>query len=154
MTVLSAQTIRRLNIVSPFAERSTHLGLTYGLGPAGYDIRIRDSVAVRAGMNTLACSIEHFNIPNDVLGTLCDKSSLARLGLQVQNTVLEPGWRGYLTLELTYAPKMALWGSLVLHAGQPIAQVIFHRLDEPTEQPYEGKYQDQAADPQDAIYEF
>ena len=40
MTVLSGQTIRRLGIVTPFAERTSDGGVTYGLGPAGYDLRI------------------------------------------------------------------------------------------------------------------
>jgi deoxycytidine triphosphate deaminase len=36
----------------------------------------------------------------------------------------------------------------------PIAQAVFHPLDEPTDQPYEsGKYQDQKRGPQAALYE-
>jgi dCTP deaminase len=31
----------------------------------------------------------------------------------------------------------------MISAGDPIGQMIFHVLDEPTEQPYSGKYQDQ-----------
>lgn len=37
---------------------------------------------------------------------------------------------------------------IVLRQG--IAQVVFHRLDEPAEQPYAGKYQDQEQGPQGA----
>jgi hypothetical protein len=37
--------------------------------------------------------------------------------------------------------------------GCPIAQIIFHILDEPTEAPYEGKYQDQRSGPVPAIFE-
>ena len=40
-------------------------------------------------------------MPSDVLGQVCDKSTWARRGVAVQNTIIEPGWRGYLTVELT-----------------------------------------------------
>ena len=40
MTVLSGQTIQRLGILDPCAERTSEHGLTYGLSPAGYDLRI------------------------------------------------------------------------------------------------------------------
>jgi hypothetical protein len=39
---------------------------------------------------------------------------------------------------------------LRLRRGDPIAQIVFHRLDEPTVSPYRGKYQDQAQGPQKA----
>lgn len=64
----------------------------------------------------------------------------------MQNTVIEPGWRGHLTLELT----MHGYDVLDLPRGCGIAQVVFHFLDEETEMPYDGKYQDQQAGPQEA----
>jgi dCTP deaminase len=60
--------------------------------------------------------------------------------------VIEPGWSGYLTLELTNHGHDALdilW-------GDPIAQIVFHWLDHATDQPYNGKYQDQKRGPQPA----
>jgi len=89
-------------------------------------------------------------MPDDLLGVVHDKSSWARRGLTVQNTVIEPGWRGFLTLELTYHGD----ADLALHQGDPIAQIVFHRLDMATVQPYDGKYQDQAPGPQEAIEEI
>jgi deoxycytidine triphosphate deaminase len=44
-----------------------------------------------------------------------------------------------------------LW-PLRIPAGSGIAHVVFHRLEAPTEQPYEGKYQNQGEN-QDAIFE-
>ena len=44
MTVLSGQTIRRMGVFTPFFERTVHNGMTYGLGPAGYDVRIDQQV--------------------------------------------------------------------------------------------------------------
>lgn len=80
-------------------------------------------------------------MPIDLLGRVADKSTLARRGLAVQNTIIEPGWRGYLTLELSNHGRDAI----EIVAGMPIAQIIFDVLDEPAERPYAGKYQDQRA---------
>jgi dCTP deaminase len=154
MTVLSGQTIRRLGIVTPFVERTSEGGVTHGVGPAGYDLRVNlgdefddgDECVIGPGRFQLAATLEHFTMPDDVLGVIHDKSSWARRGLCVQNTVIEPGWRGYLTLELTNHGLE----HLVLTQGGAIAQVIFHRLDETAEHPYDGKYQDQEAGPQGA----
>ena len=48
MTVLSAQTIRKRGIVTPFCERSVAHGMSYGLSIAGYD-RIAQSLSNRPG---------------------------------------------------------------------------------------------------------
>lgn len=140
--VLSAQTIRVElgSRIRPFAERTVENGMTYGLSCAGYDLRIKDSVILQPGGFELVTTIERFDFPDDILGKLADKSSWARRGVAVQNTVFEPGWRGFPTLEVSNH------GSAVVSilAGSPIAQMVFHRLDAPTDQPYgDGKYQDQ-----------
>lgn len=94
----------------------------------------------------LLSTMERFTMPNDVVGIVHDKSTWARRGLAVQNTVIEPGWSGYLTLEVTNHGHDVIqcWG------GVGIAQIIFHRLDEPTDMPYDGKYQNQERGPQRA----
>lgn len=150
--ILPAQAIRSLCLhhspmIHPFSERTAGVGgVTYGLSPAGYDIRIAGPVDMSkygAREFVLASSIERFDMPDDVIGIVHDKSTFARLGLAVQNTVIEPGWRGHLTLELSYHGN----DRLVIDAGTGIAQVIFHRLEAPTDQPYAGRYQDQDAGP-------
>ena len=155
--VLPAQKIRFLcsgaygqrPMLEPFHERTVANGMTFGLGPAGYDVRIKQRVTLMRGEFVLASTVERFSIPNDVLAKVSDKSTWARRGLAVQNTIIEPGWNGFLTLELTnhgYSP-------IDIEAGSPIAQIIFHQLLEPTELRYEGKYQDQADAPVAAIME-
>jgi dCTP deaminase len=148
VTVLSAQSIRRLGIFQPFHGRSTFAGLSFGLGPAGYDVRVAESIELQPGGFALASIMEHMTMPIDVVGFVHDKSTWARLGLAVQNTVIEPGWNGFLTVELTNHGDRAL----ALRAGMPIAQIVFQRLDEPTELPYHGKYQHQEAGPQPARF--
>jgi dCTP deaminase len=78
-----------------------------------------------------------------VVGIVHDKSSLARRGLAVQNTILDPGWHGYMTLELTNGGHE----QIELPKGSAIAQVVFHMLDHATELPYRGKYQNQERNP-------
>lgn len=150
--ILSAQSIRaRREMIEPFFERTENsYGLTYGLGPAGYDIRLAGDLWIPDGGFRLGSSIEHFNMPDDLIGIVHDKSTWARRGIAVQNTVIEPGWRGYLTLEISNHNSDPTYGQILLSAGQPICQVIFHTLDVPTESPYDGKYQDQAPGPQPA----
>lgn len=143
--ILPAQMILARQPLSPLLPRTEHLGFTHGLSAAGYDVRIAEAIVLFPGDFALASTVEIFDMPDDLLGIVHDKSSWARRGLAVQNTVIEPGWRGHLTLELT-----AHRGDLDVPAGVGIAQVVFHLLAEPTDRPYRGKYQDQAAGPQEA----
>lgn len=158
MTVLSAQAIRRAHIFEPFVERqlNARTGKTFGLGPCTYDVRVEfDNVGAVArrlmwpGRFLLASTIERFTMPNDCVALVCDKSSWARKGLTVQNTIIDPGWGGYLTLELIYHGWRPFW----LHRGAPIAQILVLRLNEMTELPYIGKYQNQRRGPVPPIHE-
>lgn len=148
MTVLSAQAIRALGLVDPCLEayKDEH-GNSAGLSACGYDLTVDKELFLYPGSFTLAAAQQCFNIPNHVMGVVHDKSSLARKGVAVQNTVLEPGWRGFLTLEVTMAPSAL---HMRVAAGAAIAQVVFHFLNAPTELPYNGKYQDQEPGPQRA----
>jgi len=150
--ILSAQSIRLRGVITPFCERQRAHGMTYGLGPAGYDVRVAEAVILAPGGAALASTLEHFDMPKDVLGKVADKSTWARRFLAVQNTVIEPGWRGFLTLELSNHGG-AGGETLVIPAGAPIAQIIFQLLDEATDQPYSGKYQDQERGAVKAIFE-
>lgn len=147
--ILSAQSIRTHGIFTPFHERTKQHGMTFGLGPAGYDVRVAQDLLLAPGKAALASTIEHFEMPNDVLGKVADKSTWARRFLAVQNTIIEPGWRGFLTLELSNHGSE----TLEIAAGMPIAQIILHQLDMPTDAPYAGKYQDQRSGAVAAILE-
>lgn len=147
--ILSAQTIRSLNMIHPFHERTRSLGMTFGLSSCGYDVRVAQNVSLRPKGCKLASTVERFSLPNDVTAQVMDKSSWARQFVTVQNTIIEPGWFGYLTLEIINHSNE----SVLIEAGSPIAQIVFSRLDEPTEQPYGGKYQNQQSGPQPAILE-
>jgi dCTP deaminase len=114
--------------------------MSYGLSHAGYDVRIAESFWLTPDTRfRLASTMERFQMPTNLVGMVHDKSSWARRGLSLFNTVIEPGWHGYLTLELTYHGDE----SIRIEAGMPIAQIVFMQLVEPTESPYTGKYQNQ-----------
>lgn len=134
-------------MIEPFFERTVEAGLTFGLSACGYDIRIAERIHLTPGTFKLASSLEYFDIPFDLRMTIHDKSTWARKGVVVQNTIAEPGWRGYLTLELTN--HSTDW--YVIAPGTPIAQVCFDLLSAVTDQPYKGRYQDQAPGPQPPI---
>ena len=148
MTVLSSQTIRRLRLIAPMCDRTLHedTRTTFGLSSCGYDVRLDQSVTLQSGQFCLASTIEQFRMTDQVVGIVHDKSTWARRGIAVQNTVIEPGWIGYLTLELTNHGR----DLITLPRGTPIAQILFHFLDQATDQPYEGKYQNQERGPQTA----
>lgn len=150
MSVLSHQSIKMSNIFDPFCNRAVHepTDLTYGCGAASYDVRLAKDVYLRKDVVTLASTLERFSMPENVCGVVHDKSSLARAGILVQNTFIDPGWRGYLTLEISYH-WVYPWKDyerkgVQLKEGTPIAQIVLHRLDAHTLKPYDGQYQDQA----------
>ena len=129
---------------------------SHGLSEAGYDIRIKQDIVFRPvhdrmtvngrpGRFTIASAVEEFQMPFDLVGVVHDKSTWARRGLSVFNTVLEPGWEGFLTLELVYHGN----GELIIPAGSGIAQVLFHSTAKLAQ--YDGKYQHQPDHPVAAI---
>src|SRR6266702_5516512 len=142
--MLSSQSIRKrvragtLHIV-PFETRGVCDGRSYGLSSASYDVRLAQDVWLWPFFGRLASIEEYIAMPSDLAAEVKDKSSNARRFVLVQNTFIDTGWRGYLTVELT---RFLPW-PVLLRRGTPIAQLVFHQLDEPTENPYHGKYQDQ-----------
>lgn len=144
--ILSAQTIRKIKPIEPFVERTVQNGMSYGLSIAGYDVRCDQDLVLPAAGFKLASTVERFLMPDDVVGIVHDKSTWARRGIALQNTVIEPGWCGYLTIEITnHSDK-----EIIIQKGDPIAQILFHRTDYPVESPYSGKYQNQESGPQEA----
>ncbi|AYO86095.1 dCTP deaminase [Methylobacterium brachiatum] len=136
------------HVVEPFIERTPINGLSGGLSCAGYDIRTKQGMTLGPGRFALLSTIEHFWMPRDVLGRVADKSTWARRGLAVQNTVIEPDWRGWLTVEVSNHNRHQ---PLIIQAGDPIAQVIFEQMLATPERAYSGRYQDQEDRPVEAI---
>lgn len=90
----------------------------------------------------LAKAVEYFRMPGNVTGLVKDKSTYARCGVHVQNTVIEAGWEGILTLEI----NNHLDRPVILRVNQGIAQVLFEQSDKTCDTSYAargGKYQHQ-----------
>ena len=168
--ILSAQTIRHLcagpyfdrakmfdstrrPLIEPFHDRSVVNGMSFGLSSCGYDVRIAQTIELKPGTFVLGSTMERFALPNDIVGMVCAKSSLARRGISVhEGTVFEPGWEGWATIEIS----MHGHEPFTIREGDPIAQIMFMRLDAPTEQPYPptAKYANQPPRPVPALDEI
>jgi dCTP deaminase len=91
----------------------------------------------------LAETVEHFEIPRNVLAVCLGKSTYARCGIIINVTPLEPEWRGKITLEISNTTPLPA----MIYANEGIAQIIFHANSYGCERSYadkKGKYQDQA----------
>jgi dCTP deaminase len=138
-------------------EKRREHGVSFGLSEAGYDIRVKqdihfdgetvwvDGIHTAMGNFTIASAIEEFQMPHNLVGIVHDKSTWARQGLSVFNTVIENGWCGWLTLELVYHGR----DGLHIPAGAGIAQVVFHETSRFAS--YDGKYMNQPDRPVEAI---
>lgn len=166
--IVNGKSLLKIQPLDPMVPTKTRYGGTsHGLSEAGYDLRIKqditfvkspygDHVIVREpedessetyfGCFCLASTMEKFQMPNFLVANIHDKSTWARQALSVFNTVVEPGWHGWLTLELVYH------GQETLHipAGSGIAQALFTQLSDHSNYG-DGKYQNAGNHPQPAI---
>jgi dCTP deaminase len=89
------------------------------------------------GEFVLGSTRERVRIPEDMVARLEGKSSLGRLGLLIHSTAgyVDPGWDGYLTLELSNVANLPI----TIYPGMKIGQISFFRLSTPAENPYGSK---------------
>jgi dCTP deaminase len=169
--ILPGQEIQRRKLIAPCVEKYKFdlpggLVTSGGMSIASYDVALdQDIILGPSGWRgvlskirscfgigkyhssfSLASTVEKFTMPIDVAGVVHDKSTWARLGIAVQNTYLDPGWKGWLTLEISNNGEQTVH----IPKGCPIAQIVFHVLFKPALNAYEGKYQNQERGPQEA----
>ena len=160
-------------MIEPYEPVQVRDGVSYGQSCAGYDVRLGgifkrpkpgivldphtildtdfdtmtgDYYIIPPNAFILANTVERFIMPQNIVGLALGKSTWARLGLVVNATPLEPGWRGFLTLELSNTGR----NPIRVHAGQGIAQILFSQLTGFPAMTYSrraGKYMDQPAEP-------
>ncbi len=159
-------------MIEPFVERQVREGvISYGLSSYGYDMRVASSFKIFTNVYSaivdpknfspqsfvdvetdvcivppnsfaLARSVEYFRIPPNVLTLCVGKSTYARTGIITNVTPFEPGWEGYVTLEISNTTPLPA----KIYANEGIAQVVFFEGDEQCEVTYadrKGKYQGQ-----------
>lgn len=74
----------------------------------------------------LACSVEKFRIPRNVLAVCVGKSTYARCGIIVNVTPFEPEWEGCVTLEISNTTPLPA----KIYANEGLAQVLFYQSSE------------------------
>lgn len=87
----------------------------------------------------LARSVEYFRMPSNVLGLCLGKSTYARSGIVTNFTPFEPGWHGYVTIEISNTTPLPA----KIYANEGIAQCLFFEGDAPEQGYGDGKYQGQ-----------
>jgi dCTP deaminase len=85
----------------------------------------------------IGSTVERVKLPDNIVGRLEGKSSLARLGLAVHSTAgfFDPGFEGSCTLEFFNMTHR----DILLHPGMKICQMSFLRMDGPASRPYGTK---------------
>ena len=107
------------------------------------------------GEFVLASTLEHIELPDDLVARLEGKSSLGRIGLLIHSTAgyVDPGWKGHLTLELSNVANLPV----TLYYGMKIGQLSYLRLSTPADNLYGSsvlgsKYQGQVEPTASRIY--
>ena len=110
------------------------------------EVREDDALILHPGEFVLGATAERIALPDDLVGRLEGKSSLGRLGLLIHSTAgfVDPGFDGYLTLELSNVANLPI----TVYPGMKIGQISFLRMTTAADQPYgsaalRSKYQHQ-----------
>ncbi|TDI85217.1 MAG: dCTP deaminase [Caldithrix sp.] len=159
-------------MIVPFVENQVRENvISYGVSSYGYDVRIADEYKIFTNINStivdpkhfdpksfvdfkgevcivppnsfaLGRTIEYFKIPRKTMTICVGKSTYARCGIITNVTPLEPGWEGYITLEVSNTTPLPA----KIYSGEGIAQILFFESDEECLTSYaekKGKYQGQ-----------
>ena len=104
-----------------------------------------DAFFLHPGELALAVTYESVTLPDNIVGWLDGRSSLARLGLMVHATAhrIDPGWSGQIVLEFYNSGKLPL----ALRPKMKIAALNFETMSSAALRPYnkreDAKYKDQ-----------
>lgn len=107
------------------------------LNPAGYDLRSSSEVVIKTRQYELVATLETVELGLKVTASLHIRSSLAREGVIGSFAVVDPGFRGQLTLNLQNVGEK----EITIREGEPIVQIVFHKLGSPAKKGYGGLYQ-------------
>jgi dCTP deaminase len=159
-------------MIDPFVDKQKRDNvISYGLSSYGYDVRIADEFKIFTNVfgavvdpkrfdpksfvdykgevciippNSFALgrTVEYFRIPRNAMTICVGKSTYARCGIITNVTPLEPGWEGFVTLEISNTTPLPA----KIYANEGIAQILFFEGDEECLTSYadkQGKYQGQ-----------
>ena len=107
---------------------------------------IEEPFVLHPGEFVLGTTFEKVTLSNKVVARLEGKSSLGRIGLLIHSTAgfVDPGFSGYLTLELSNVANLPI----KIYPEMKIGQISFYYLNSPSEseygsETYGSKYQGQ-----------
>jgi dCTP deaminase len=118
--------------ITPFNESN--------LTPAGYDLGSAEDITIKSGENRLVATREKIELSPNMLGILHIRSSFAREGLFASLALVDPGFKGQLTIALLNTSKT----NLRINRGESFLQLSLIRMTSGVEKPYDGVYQDSA----------
>jgi len=116
--------------IAPFDEKC--------LNPAGYDLRLEKKVAMKPRTQELVATLERVELDPTVVGFLNIRSSLAREGVIGSLALVDPGFRGQLTIVLFNSSKE----KVKIKKHERFVQITFAKLDGKAKRGYSGRYQD------------
>jgi dCTP deaminase len=92
---------------------------------------------VHPGEFVLATTLEHVEIPDDLVARLEGRSSIGRLGIVIHSTAgyIDPGFKGRITLEISNLGRIAV----ALYPGMRICQIAFEEMSSPVSESYGAK---------------
>lgn len=100
----------------------------------------RKEIVIPPNSFLLATTKEYIKLPHNITAFVEGRSSIGRMGLFIQNAGwVDPGFAGQITLELYNANRLPI----KLTSGRRICQLVFACMDHKTNNPYQGKYQNQ-----------
>lgn len=109
-----------------------------------------DSIILPPKSFILATTIEYISIPNGYSAFVEGRSSIGRMGLFIQNAGwVDSGFKGNITLELYNANSLPI----KLTSNKRICQLVICQMDQPSEHPYQGKYQGQSLSVGSRVYQ-
>ena len=117
-------------LITPFDENS--------LNPAGYDLRLSVDAVLKPSEHCLVATMERVELDSGLVGILHLRSSLAREGVLASLALVDPGFRGQLTIALTNAGRK----TIQLRAAERFVQLTLLRLGKEASTKYDGRYQD------------
>ena len=109
----------------------------FRLNPSGVDLRVDRNVRLKPKQQLLVASMERVELSNGIVGFLHLRSSLAREGLFASLALVDPGFRGQLTVSLYNSGDSAV----NLGKGERFIQLSLLRLGKPAINQYAGRYQ-------------
>jgi dCTP deaminase len=117
-------------VIDPFDNTS--------LNPAGYDLRLSAEAVLEPTEHRLVATMEKVELGGELVGILHIRSSLAREGILASLAIVDPGFRGQLTISLFNSGTK----TVQLKAGERFLQLTLLKLGTQAAARYEGRYQD------------